>query len=366
MMSLARPLAAALALAAVSAPRADGAPPLRVAMSGNYPPLHTETENGGREGLEADLALELGTLVGRPVRFVGRKELGVGDLEAVAAGKADVALASITPTPERRRLVEFTRPYLELRFRLAAADPDAPGASAGRRVAVPRGPAAAAARGLLAGATVVETPGLDQAAQLVTTGAADLLFAEDVAVALASLTHPLHVIGAPIGRSPIAMAVPKGEAARWDEALAKLSPRIAQLVEKYQPGTPAAEVVHIRAADAGATTFRVRLSDLTLEKGAPRGGAARWHEFSRAFSIDVAPVRRGSGLPPRVLDRYGDAIYLDSPAWAQLAGGAWVVAGRSGPICDGPDGECPDIPLDRWWVAVIRGEAIWQTEIRVP
>lgn len=219
-----------------------GAPPaarvLTVAMSGSYWPLHEETSDGGRDGFEAELARDLGRLLGLQVRFVGRKETGGGSIDAVASGKADVAIASITPTDERRKLVDFTKPYLVLHYLIATrqADSASPLETADKKMAVPRGPAAAVAKALHPRATIVEVSSPDAAAQAVLGGKADFAFGEDVGMVLAIRGRPLGLVGPPVGESPIAVAVPKGQAARYDEALAKLAGRIAELARKYRPG----------------------------------------------------------------------------------------------------------------------------------
>ncbi len=83
--------------------------PLRVGVSPIFPPMVFKQ---GKElaGVEIDLARELGRELGRPVTFV---ELPWEDqTEALTGGRIDIIMSSMSITPARKWVVDFTRPYI--------------------------------------------------------------------------------------------------------------------------------------------------------------------------------------------------------------------------------------------------------------
>ena len=69
-------------------------------------------ERGGEfVGFEIDLARAVGTRLGRPVEIVNIPFNGL--FAAVQSGRIDIAISSITITPERLRSVSFAQPYYE-------------------------------------------------------------------------------------------------------------------------------------------------------------------------------------------------------------------------------------------------------------
>jgi len=95
----------------VSAPPERGERPreLVVATSADSPPYATRRA-GTITGLEVDLALEVGKVLGRPVRFVDVPWNGLFD--ELVSGRADVVMAGVTVTAERERRFAFAEPYL--------------------------------------------------------------------------------------------------------------------------------------------------------------------------------------------------------------------------------------------------------------
>ncbi|WPB79255.1 ankyrin repeat domain-containing protein [Archangium violaceum] len=203
---------------------------LRVALSGEYMPLHG-FKDGVATGLEAEIAQRLARRLGATAVFVDtRRELGKGSAEAVASGEVHIALNSITPTPEREKLVAFTSPYLLMRYRLAARPEivvgglgEIRGRVAGTALALRAvEPALPAARRVPAQSTAA-------ALKLLLAGKADFVADEEVGLALAIQKMPLKLVGASFGESPLAIAVPKGDAWRYEQALEALWPEIEQL-----------------------------------------------------------------------------------------------------------------------------------------
>jgi ABC-type amino acid transport substrate-binding protein len=95
----------------VSAPprRGEPAKELVVATSGDSPPYATRRA-GTITGLEVDLAIEVGKVLGRPVRLVDGPWDGLFD--ELASRRADVVMAGVTVTAERERRFAFAEPYL--------------------------------------------------------------------------------------------------------------------------------------------------------------------------------------------------------------------------------------------------------------
>src|SRR5262245_48688776 len=82
---------------------------LHVGTTGDAPP-YAFRRGGAIDGLEIDLARELGKALGRPVDLVEMpfEEL----LDALVDGHVDVAMAGFTITPDREVRVAFGEPYL--------------------------------------------------------------------------------------------------------------------------------------------------------------------------------------------------------------------------------------------------------------
>lgn len=84
------------------------AEPLRVGVSPVFPPMAFKQ---GKElaGVEVDLARALGRHLGREIVFV---ELPWKDqIEALNEGKTDIIMSSMSITPARRSVVNFSKPY---------------------------------------------------------------------------------------------------------------------------------------------------------------------------------------------------------------------------------------------------------------
>ena len=100
-----------LALAAVLARgvAAEEAPPLRVGMAPNYPPLAFK-KHGKLKGMEVDFAERLGPALNRKVEIVETEweELG----PALEAKKIDLVMSGTSITEERKEKLNFTEPYL--------------------------------------------------------------------------------------------------------------------------------------------------------------------------------------------------------------------------------------------------------------
>ena len=121
---------------------ASAAPPLRVGMELSYPPFEMTDPQGRPTGVSVELAEALGLHLGREVVIENTAFDGL--IPALKTGKIDCIISSMTATPERRRSIAFSEPYLKTGLALlvgknspvqSAADLDA----AGRMIAVKKG-----------------------------------------------------------------------------------------------------------------------------------------------------------------------------------------------------------------------------------
>lgn len=82
---------------------------LIVGIKDNLPPLGFRDRNGNLVGLEIELARELAKELNIPIEFVPLKNRD--RLSALANNQVDLAIAQITVTTNRTRLVDFSLPY---------------------------------------------------------------------------------------------------------------------------------------------------------------------------------------------------------------------------------------------------------------
>lgn len=92
-----------------SVARADEAPPLRIGMSPNYPPLAFK-KNGHLQGIEVDFAKRLGGALNRKIEIV---DIPWEDLPAaLEEKKIDMVMSGTSITEARKEKVNFTDSYL--------------------------------------------------------------------------------------------------------------------------------------------------------------------------------------------------------------------------------------------------------------
>lgn len=89
---------------------AQGAPPLRVGITPDFPPLIFK-QGEKVSGIEAELAGMLGEELGRPVQFVELK--WEAQVPSLLEGRTDIIMSSLTVTPERQVRVAFAQPFLK-------------------------------------------------------------------------------------------------------------------------------------------------------------------------------------------------------------------------------------------------------------
>lgn len=98
-------------LPAFAAQATPDGPPLRVGLTGVYPPFNYIDPGGELAGFDVEVAEALCARIGRPCAFEVLQWDGI--LSALLAKRIDVVVGSMAITPERERQVRFTRPYYE-------------------------------------------------------------------------------------------------------------------------------------------------------------------------------------------------------------------------------------------------------------
>lgn len=107
---------------------------LVVGMDLSYPPFETIDKSGQAAGVSVDLARALADFLHRPLRIENIPFVGL--VPALKSGRVDVVISSMTDTPERRKSIAFSDPYVTIGLALlagknspvsAAADLDQPG-----------------------------------------------------------------------------------------------------------------------------------------------------------------------------------------------------------------------------------------------
>lgn len=322
----------------ITAPPAESADPrhpdpapapsiLRVAMSGDYMPLHF-IDQGNATGFEADVASALAVSLGRSVHFLSRDQMKGGALAAVVSGAADIALNAVTPTPERAEKVDFTAPIAALDYLVVTGKGNAAedfAAACPRTIAVAAGPGASALQAAKPGQAVTVVKSTAAAVALVAEGKVDCALGEDVGLFLSVGETELQVIDQPVGISPIAMAVPKGQGRMYDEHLAKIGGQLKALRQKWFLQEPRAGL---------------RYAAITLPLPSKKGKAAARYAAIRSTQ---ARTKAKSGAVPVSRLEPGDIIYSFQPvdqagAWIETSIGETRVVVAAGDLVnlDGP------------------------------
>lgn len=102
-------LAAAFVVILPSTAAAAAQEPLRVALTGTFPPMSFVAPDGRLDGFDVGVAMALGHELDREVEFVTTEWDGI--LAGLLARRYDAIVGSMAITPERSRAVTFTTPY---------------------------------------------------------------------------------------------------------------------------------------------------------------------------------------------------------------------------------------------------------------
>ncbi len=189
---------------------------LRVAMTGDYPPLSILDRNDQMIGMEADLATALAATLGVKLELV---RMPFKDLvAAVEDGDVDVAMAGITMTPERNMRIAFAGPYfvsgkavLTRSESLArASGPSVLDRPSVKLVALAGTTSEGYVKNAVPTANLITTATYDEAIAMVVGGTADAMVADYPVCAVALLRNPgagLMTVVSPFTFEPIGIAL---------------------------------------------------------------------------------------------------------------------------------------------------------------
>ncbi len=90
---------------------ANQAKPLRVALTGKYPPFSFYDKSGNLAGFDVDVSREIAKRLDRPVNIITTEWDGI--LAGLLADKYDAIIGSMAVTPERKKAVNFSNPYYQ-------------------------------------------------------------------------------------------------------------------------------------------------------------------------------------------------------------------------------------------------------------
>ncbi|MDX2231001.1 MAG: transporter substrate-binding domain-containing protein [Leptolyngbyaceae cyanobacterium bins.349] len=188
---------------------------LVVAVKDNLPPLGFRDPAGRLQGFEIDLARQIAMeLLGNPDALELKPALNQDRLNAVLAGDVDVAIAHVTLTPSRLRIVNFSSPYY--RDGAAIATPYASLQSladlAGKPIAVlDRSSTVEALRRALPSAILIPVQSYEDAKIAVETGRA-IAVAADASILVGWVRQlPTYRLLTPLlSRQELAIVLPKG------------------------------------------------------------------------------------------------------------------------------------------------------------
>lgn len=194
---------------------------LRVAMTGDQPPLNARSKSGELIGFEVDLAQLLARSMQVELQIVEKPFSAV--LDAVVKGEADLAMSGITITPERNLRVAFVGPYfvsgksvLTKSQTLAAADEAADIDDPAVRLAALEGSTSEQfVKLVLPKTTLVPVDGYEAGVKKVLDDEVDALVADYPICLLSVLRHPdrgLASLLTPLTIEPVGIALPANDA----------------------------------------------------------------------------------------------------------------------------------------------------------
>ncbi|MFC1705267.1 ABC transporter substrate-binding protein/permease [Planctomycetota bacterium] len=98
-----------LAQSAEAPQEPDREKPLRVALTGRYPPFSFYDSRGQLQGFDVDVSREVACRLQRPVQIITTEWAGI--IPGLQSGRYDAIIGSMAITPQRQKAVLFSRPY---------------------------------------------------------------------------------------------------------------------------------------------------------------------------------------------------------------------------------------------------------------
>lgn len=82
---------------------------LKVATTATFPPFESVDKEGKMSGIDIDITNYIGEKLGKKVEFQDMKFASL--VPTLESGRADMVISGISPTDERSKVVDFTKPY---------------------------------------------------------------------------------------------------------------------------------------------------------------------------------------------------------------------------------------------------------------
>lgn len=255
---------------------------LVIGTAADYPPFEFYNSNYELDGFDIELAKALGEELGVEVEFNDYAFDGL--LDQVQLGEVDAAIAAISVTPERSRLVDFTNLYYVGSSAVVAGSAftetvTSASDMAGLKVGVERGTTYQAwaqanlvDTGYIAQTDLVTYPSTPNLLTALRTGKIDVALFGKLTADLAVRSRGLKLVGEGLSAQQFAIAVPKDSSllAPLNKALLAIESdgRLAALSELYLAETP----VQDEPAAGGAVV--IALPTLTPGPAQPAAVAA--------------------------------------------------------------------------------------------
>lgn len=220
--------------------------PLVVITSPDSPPFEfKDTAQGGDQiiGFDMDVVHKLGEYLGRPIKIVEADFSSL--IPSLQSGRADMAIAYISATDERRKSVDFSDPYYMCKLALLVPETSQITSEkdlGDKKIGVQLGSAnESIARKWaedLPGLSVISLNKIGELVQELKNGRLQAVLAEDtVARKIAASVPGIKIVALNVSGEPLAIAFPKGSpfVGPTNEALKKMKGDIQQLESKWFP-----------------------------------------------------------------------------------------------------------------------------------
>lgn len=208
---------------------------LIVAVKDNVPPLGFRNEAGELAGLEVDLAHRLAQeLLGQPDAVVLQPVANQERLSAVLQGEVDMAIARVTVTASRSRVIDFSLPYYLDGTALITPDPTVQQFSdlRGQTVAVLNGSSTiSVVRSRLPSVRLTGVDSYEAAQSLLESGEA-IAFAADASVLTGWVQDnpDYHLLPTLLSAEALSVVMPRG--VQYDDLRRRVNEAIARLHEE--------------------------------------------------------------------------------------------------------------------------------------
>jgi arginine/lysine/histidine/glutamine transport system substrate-binding/permease protein len=277
-------LAFVFAIAACSTPTPQAVAPgstMRVAVVPNYPPFASKTADGQLQGFEIELMNAFAEATQTQVEYV---PLNFFDevMRELYSNDVDMAIAAITITPERQRVVDFSRPYFKSGMAIAVRDGETQitnlDSLAGKRIGVETGTVQAGIARTISNAIVVGYDSTKTAWNELLQGKVDAVISGETVASYAIQTgsvRGMKLAGDPFTDEFLGIALPKNSPNREfvNSGLAALidSGKYAEIYRKWfdrEPRPLPEQIEGVGSEDAPAAPTPPRPARLTVPKAA--------------------------------------------------------------------------------------------------